>query len=77
MSATIILPGSARPVPRAPHSAAKPGLAATLVYLGMGDRERAIDYLERVYAANSEFLVWMGGDSSIIRCDQSPGSLRC
>jgi hypothetical protein len=29
----------------------------------MGDRERAIDYLERVYA-NSEFLVWMGGDPS-------------
>ena len=28
----------------------------------MGDRERAIDYLERVYAANSEFLVWMCGD---------------
>ena len=52
MSATIILPGSASPVPRAPHSGAKPCLAATLVYLGMGDRERAIDHLERAYAAN-------------------------
>ena len=45
-----------------PHSGAKPCLAATLVYLGMGDRERATDYLERGYAANSEFLVWLGGD---------------
>ena len=33
-----------------------------LVYLGMGDKHRAIDYLERAYAANSEFLVWLGGD---------------
>jgi serine/threonine-protein kinase len=33
-----------------------------LVYLGMGDKERALDYFERAYQANSEFLVWLGGD---------------
>jgi hypothetical protein len=32
------------------------------VYLGMGDKERALDYFERAYQANSEFLVWLGGD---------------
>jgi serine/threonine-protein kinase len=33
-----------------------------LVYLGLGDRNRAIDYFERAYAANSEFLVWLKVD---------------
>ena len=30
-----------------------------LVYLGLGDRARALDYLEQAYAASSEFLVWL------------------
>jgi serine/threonine-protein kinase len=30
-----------------------------LVYLGVGDRARALDYLEQAYAASSEFLVWL------------------
>jgi eukaryotic-like serine/threonine-protein kinase len=30
-----------------------------LVYLGLGDRTRTLDYLEQAYAANSEFLVWL------------------
>ena len=30
-----------------------------LVYLGLGDRTRALDYLEQAYAASSEFLVWL------------------
>jgi tetratricopeptide (TPR) repeat protein len=30
-----------------------------LVQLGLGDRNRALDYLEQAYAASSEFLVWL------------------
>jgi TolB-like protein/Flp pilus assembly protein TadD len=30
-----------------------------LVYLGLGDRTRALDYLEQAYAACSELLVWL------------------
>jgi serine/threonine-protein kinase len=30
-----------------------------LVYLGLGDRSRALDYLEQAYAASSEMLVWL------------------
>jgi Flp pilus assembly protein TadD len=30
-----------------------------LVYLGLGERTRAIDYLEQAYAASSELLVWL------------------
>jgi serine/threonine-protein kinase len=33
-----------------------------LVHLGLGDRSRAIDYLERAYEANSELLVWLNVD---------------
>jgi hypothetical protein len=33
-----------------------------LVYLGLGDKERALDNLERAYAANSEFMVYLGQD---------------
>ena len=29
------------------------------MYLGLGDRMRALDYLEQAYAASSEFLVWL------------------
>ena len=30
-----------------------------LVYLGLGDHTRALDYLEQAYAASSELLVWL------------------
>ena len=30
-----------------------------LVYLGLGDRQRAVDYLEQAYAASSQSLVWL------------------
>jgi tetratricopeptide (TPR) repeat protein len=30
-----------------------------LVYLGLGDHQRAIDYFEQAYAANSQSLVWL------------------
>ncbi|MGH7704086.1 MAG: tetratricopeptide repeat protein, partial [Gemmatimonadales bacterium] len=33
-----------------------------LVYLGLGDRERALDNLERAYASDSQFMVWLSGD---------------
>jgi len=34
-----------------------------LVYLGLGDRERAIQELERARAADSQFLGWLGQDA--------------
>jgi len=33
-----------------------------LVYLGLGDHGRALDYLEEAYAASSELLVWLKVD---------------
>jgi TolB-like protein/Tfp pilus assembly protein PilF len=34
-----------------------------LVYLGVGDRARAIDYFEKAYDANSQLLAWLGQDA--------------
>ncbi|TFG47587.1 MAG: tetratricopeptide repeat protein, partial [Gemmatimonadales bacterium] len=34
-----------------------------LVYLGLGDYTRAIDYLEQAYAASSQSLVWLNRDA--------------
>jgi len=33
-----------------------------IVYTGLGDRARALDELERAYAADSEMLAWLGQD---------------
>ena len=33
-----------------------------LIYLGLGDRERALNYLEQSYAADSQWLGWLKGD---------------
>jgi eukaryotic-like serine/threonine-protein kinase len=33
-----------------------------MVHLGFGDRKRAIDYLERAYAADSQMMPWIGKD---------------
>lgn len=33
-----------------------------LVSLGLGDRARALDYLERAYAADSQWLGWLKYD---------------
>jgi hypothetical protein len=30
-----------------------------LVYLGMGDRQRALDYLEQAQASNSQWMAWL------------------
>jgi hypothetical protein len=34
-----------------------------LVYLGLGDRARAIDYVEKAYGADSQLLAWLGQDA--------------
>jgi Flp pilus assembly protein TadD len=34
-----------------------------LVYLGMGDRARALDNLEKAYQADSQLLAWLGQDA--------------
>ena len=34
-----------------------------LVYLGLGDHGRALDNLERAFAANSQMLAWLGRDA--------------
>ena len=33
-----------------------------LVYLGLGDRARALDYLEKAYASDSQWLGWLKND---------------
>lgn len=33
-----------------------------LVSLGLGDRERALEYLEKAYAADSQWLGWLKND---------------
>ena len=33
-----------------------------LVYLGLGDHARTIDYLEKALAADSQMLAWIGHD---------------
>ena len=34
-----------------------------LYYLGQGDTQRAIDYLEKAFAADSQSLVWLKQDA--------------
>ncbi len=34
-----------------------------LVYLGIGDRARAVEYLEKAYGADSQLLAWLGQDA--------------
>ena len=34
-----------------------------LVYLGLGDHARALDHLERAFAATSQSLAWLGRDA--------------
>jgi TolB-like protein len=39
-----------------------PPFNVAIVYLGLGDRARALEYLERAYAANSQWLIYIKGD---------------
>jgi TolB-like protein len=39
-----------------------PPFNLAMVYLGLGDRARALDYLEQAYAANSQWMGWLNGD---------------
>jgi tetratricopeptide (TPR) repeat protein len=43
-----------------------------LVYLGLGERDRAIDYLERALAADSQMLGWLGYDAIFDSLRQEP-----
>lgn len=33
-----------------------------VVHLGLGDRQRALDYLERAYDADSQWMGWLNKD---------------
>src|SRR5262249_30014981 len=44
-----------------PHGEVVPFNLA-MIYLGLGDRARALDNFEKAYAGNSEFLFWLGVD---------------
>ncbi len=46
---------------RSLHGAVTPFNLA-IVYLGLGDRVRALDYLERAYASDSQWLAWLKND---------------
>jgi adenylate cyclase len=39
-----------------------PPFNLAIVYLGMGDRDRAMDYLEQAYSAHSQMLCWLKMD---------------
>jgi TolB-like protein/class 3 adenylate cyclase/Tfp pilus assembly protein PilF len=39
-----------------------PPFNLAIVYLGMGDHERALDYLEQAYSAHSQWLCWLKMD---------------
>ena len=39
-----------------------PPFNLAIVYLGLGDREKALDYLEGAYAADSQWLGWLKND---------------
>jgi adenylate cyclase len=39
-----------------------PAFNLAIVYLGMGDRERALDALEEAYVAHSEWIPWLKMD---------------
>lgn len=34
-----------------------------LAYVGLGDHPRALDNLEQAFAANSQFMLWLGHDA--------------
>jgi eukaryotic-like serine/threonine-protein kinase len=39
-----------------------PPFNLAIVYLGLGDRQHALDYLERAYAASSQWMGWLKND---------------
>ena len=39
-----------------------PPFNLALIYLGMGDNERAMNYLEKAYSAHSQLLCWLKMD---------------
>lgn len=49
-----------------------PPFNLAIVYLGMGDDERAMDYLEQAYAAHSQWLCWLKMDRIFDRLRKEP-----
>jgi hypothetical protein len=39
-----------------------PPFNLAIVYLGLGDRAQALDYLEKADAEDSQWLIYIGGD---------------
>lgn len=39
-----------------------PPFSQAIVYLGLGDRARTLDYLERAYTSDSQWLGWLKND---------------
>ena len=39
-----------------------PPFNLAIVYLGLGDRARALDYLEQAYDSNSQWMPYLRGD---------------
>ena len=43
-----------------------------IVHLGLGDRQRALDYLERAYASDSQWMGWLTRTACSIRSRSEP-----
>ena len=44
------------------HAGYVPPFNLAIVYLGLGDRARALDYLEQAYDTNSQWMPYLRGD---------------
>ena len=44
------------------HAGYVPPFNLAIVYLGLGDRARALDYLEQAYDNNSQWMPYIRGD---------------
>jgi len=49
-----------------------PPFNLALIYLGLGDRNRAIDYLEEAYASDSQWLTWLRQDRIFVPLHSEP-----
>jgi tetratricopeptide (TPR) repeat protein len=49
-----------------------PAFNLALVYLGLGERQRALDYLEQAYASDSEWLGWLKEDRIFVPLHSEP-----
>ena len=49
-----------------------PAFNLAIVYLGLGDRQHALDYLEQAYAADSQWLCWLKEDRIFVPLHAEP-----